>query len=92
MVASIILGCGLPTAAVYIILASLAAQRDPNGSPPWQRTVCILLAVFQRHPHQLPLLLMRLQVGDANPSKQGKRSFGIAIHRALYVCFSQLCP
>lgn len=78
MVASIILGCGLPTTAVYIILASLAAPAlIQMGVAPLAAHLFVFYfgCVSTITPPVALTSYAAAGIGDANPSKTGVKAF-----------------
>jgi TRAP transporter 4TM/12TM fusion protein len=91
MVAAIILGCGLPTTAVYICFTGCSSV-DSNGSLPiGSSLVCILFRLyFNDHPAGCPYFLCGCRPRRRQSFEDRSESIHIwysRIHRALYVCF-----
>jgi len=85
MVAAIILGCGLPTTAVYIILASLAAPAlIQMGVSPLAAHLFVFYfgCISTITPPVALTSYAAAGLGDANPSKTGVKAFiyGIAAY------------
>ena len=82
MVASIILGCGLPTTAVYIILASLAAPAlIQMGVSPLAAHLFVFYfgCISTITPPVALTSYAAAGIGDANPSKTGVKAFTFGI-------------
>lgn len=78
MIASIILGCGLPTTAVYIILASLAAPAlIQMGVAPLSAHLFVFYfgCISTITPPVALTSYAAAGIGEANPSKTGMRAF-----------------
>lgn len=78
MIASIILGCGLPTTAVYIILASLAAPAlIQMGVTPLAAHLFVFYfgCISTITPPVALTSYAAAAIGDANPSKTGLKAF-----------------
>ena len=78
MIASIILGCGLPTTAVYIILASLAAPAlIQMGVTPLAAHLFVFYfgCISTITPPVALTSYAAAAIGDANPTKTGLKAF-----------------
>ena len=90
MVASIILGCGLPTTAVYIILASLAAPAliQMGVSPLAAHLFVFYFGCISTITPPVALTSYAASgIGDANPTKTGFKAFlyGIVAYIVPYM-------
>lgn len=82
MLASIILGCGLPTTAVYIILASLAAPALVQmGVPALSAHLFVFYfgCISTITPPVALTSYAAAGIGDANPTKTGFKAFTFGI-------------
>ena len=82
MVASIILGCGLPTTAVYIILASMAAPALVQIGIPLLAAHMFVFYFGCISTITPPVALTSYAasgIGEANPSKTGMKAFSFGI-------------
>ena len=95
MVASIILGCGLPTTAVYIILASLAAPAlIQMGVSPLAAHLFVFYfgCISTITPPVALTSYAAAGIGEANPSKTGIKAFTFGIVAYIVPCMFVFSP